>query len=150
IGSVQLPARRTAAVPRRTKDLHAVALLEAAGESHRASANLTLPRPPRKAVADEKQYLRIVLSEARRSLPSAVRSELSARIQARLLSSDIYRAANSVVLYAACDGEVETALIAADALQRGKRLYYPKIDQAGRRLRLGIVTDPSTLQPGTF
>jgi 5-formyltetrahydrofolate cyclo-ligase len=54
------------------------------------------------------------------------------------------------VLYAACDGEVDTTLIAADAIRRGKRLHYPKIDQAGRRLRLGIVTDPSTLLTGTF
>ncbi len=101
-------------------------------------------------MADEKQYLRTVLSEARRGLLSAVSSELSARIQARLLSSGAYSAAHGVVLYAPCDGEVDTALIAADALAHGKRLYYPAVNRAERRMSLGMVSDPSGLVPGAF
>jgi 5-formyltetrahydrofolate cyclo-ligase len=102
------------------------------------------------AVADEKQYLRTVLSEARRSLAFAVSSELSARIQAGLIASSAYCSAGSVVLYSPCDGEAQTGLIAVDALARGKRLYYPAVDRSHRSVRLRCVSDLSALLPGAF
>lgn len=105
---------------------------------------------PLRAVADEKPYLRAVLSEARWGL-SAVRADaLSVRVQERLLSTKAYFAAAKIVLYAPLGREVATGLIAADALRSHRQLYYPIADRKSRRIRLGAVSDLSELRPGAF
>jgi 5-formyltetrahydrofolate cyclo-ligase len=101
-------------------------------------------------VADEKQNLRAILSEARCSLSAAYIGALSTRVQQRVLSSQAYLAATKIVLYAPLTGEVETALIAADALRSHRRLYYPIVDRKNRRMRLGAVSDLTELAPGAF
>jgi 5-formyltetrahydrofolate cyclo-ligase len=106
--------------------------------------------PPLRAVADEKQYLRVVLSEARSSLSAERAGALSARVQRRLLSSRAYHAAAKVVLYAPFGREVETSLIAAEALRSQRQLYYPIADRTRRRILLGPVSDPGELRPGAF
>ncbi len=106
--------------------------------------------PPRKAVADEKQYLRAVLSEARSNLSAAYAAALSIHVQRRLLGTQAYLGAKQVVLYAAMGREVETALIAADALRSKRRLYYPIVDRAHRRIRLGAVSGLADLSLGAF
>jgi 5-formyltetrahydrofolate cyclo-ligase len=101
-------------------------------------------------VADEKQNLRAVLSEARSSLSAAYIGALSTRVQQRVLSSQAYLAATEIVLYAPLGGEVETAFIAADALRTHRLVYYPIVDREHRRIRLGAVSDLSELAPGAF
>ena len=101
-------------------------------------------------MADEKQNLRAVLSEARSSLSAAYIGALSALVQQRVLSSQAYLSATKIVLYAPLTGEVETALIAADALRSHRRLYYPIVDRKNRRIRLGAVSDLSELALGAF
>ena len=101
-------------------------------------------------MADEKQYLRAVLSEARSSLSAERAGALSARVQRCLLATQAYLAAAKVVLYAPLGGEVDTALIAADALRSHRQLYYPIADRKHRRIRLGAVSDPGELRPGAF
>jgi 5-formyltetrahydrofolate cyclo-ligase len=101
-------------------------------------------------VADEKQYLRAILSEARRSLPAQRAGRLAAEVQRRLLATPEYRAAAKVVLYAPVGGEVASALIAADVLRTRRQLYYPIVDRGPRRIRLGAVSDLSELRSGAF
>jgi 5-formyltetrahydrofolate cyclo-ligase len=106
--------------------------------------------PPLKVVADEKQYLRAVLSEARSSLSAACASALSACVQQRLLATPAWLAASKVVLYAPLDREVETALIATAALRSNRQLYYPIADRNRHRITLGAVSDLGELRPGAF
>jgi 5-formyltetrahydrofolate cyclo-ligase len=101
-------------------------------------------------VADEKQYLRAVLGEARSSLTAVRAGALSAHVQRRLLATQAYRAAAKIVLYAASDREVETDLIAAAALHSHRQLYYPIVDREHRQIRLGAVFDLGELRPGAF
>ena len=101
-------------------------------------------------MADEKQYLRAVLSEARLSLSAAHASALSARVQQRLLSRETYLAAAKIVLYASFGREVETNLIASDVLRSHRRLYYPIADRKHRRIRFGAVSDLGELRAGAF
>jgi len=108
------------------------------------------PSPQKKAVADEKQYLRVVLSEARSSLSAARADALSRRVQQRLLATQAYRAAAKVVLYAPLGREVETELIAADALRSQRQLYYPIVDRSSHRMRLGALSDLGQLRLGAF
>jgi 5-formyltetrahydrofolate cyclo-ligase len=106
--------------------------------------------PPLNAVADEKQDLRDILSEARSSLSAIRAAALSARVQRRLLCSDAYLAAPKVVLYAPLGREVETGLIAADALRARRQLYYPIADRTHRRIRLGAISNLGELRAGAF
>jgi 5-formyltetrahydrofolate cyclo-ligase len=106
--------------------------------------------PPLKAVADEKQYLRAVLSEARSSLSAERSGALSIRVQQRLLATQAYLAAAKVILYAPLGREVQTALIAADALRSHRQLYYPIVDRNLRQIRLGAVSDLGELRSGAF
>lgn len=101
-------------------------------------------------MADEKQYLRAVLSEARSNLPAARAAALSISVQRRLLATPAYLRANQVVLYAPQSREVETSLIGADALRSNRRLYYPIVDRERRRIRLGAVLSLAELRPGAF
>jgi 5-formyltetrahydrofolate cyclo-ligase len=101
-------------------------------------------------VADEKNYLRAILCEARSALPAERAGVLSAQVQRRLLATPEYRAARKILLYAPVDGEVDTTLIAADALRTRRQLYYPIIDRQLRRLRLGAVADLGELRAGAF
>ncbi len=101
-------------------------------------------------MADEKQYLRSVLYEARSSLSVTRAGALSARVQQRLLATSSYLAATRIVLYAPLGREVETALIAADALRAQRQVYFPIVDRDRRRIRLGAVSDLSDLRPGAF
>ena len=118
--------------------------------SHSATADLARTRHRVKAVADEKQYLRAVLSEARSSLSAERAGALSIRVQQRLLATRAYLAAAKVVLYAPLGREVETDLIAADALRSHRELYYPIVDRNHRRIRLGAVSDLGELRSGAF
>jgi 5-formyltetrahydrofolate cyclo-ligase len=106
--------------------------------------------PPQKSVADEKQYLRAVLSEARDSLSAERARALSMRVQQRLLAIPAYLAAAKVVLYAPLGREVETTLIADDALRSHRQLYYPVVDRNRHRLLLGAVSGLGDLRPGAF
>jgi len=71
-------------------------------------------------------------------------------VQQRLLATQAYRAAAKIVLYAPLGREVETALIAADALRSHRQLYYPIVDRSLRRIRLGAISELSELRPGAF
>lgn len=101
-------------------------------------------------MAEQKQYLRAILSEARRSLPVATANALAASVQERLLASQAYSDASSVVLYSPRNHEVDTASIADDAVRSGRRLFYPIVDRTHQRMSFGQVPDPSALRPGAY
>jgi 5-formyltetrahydrofolate cyclo-ligase len=103
-----------------------------------------------KTMADEKAYLRAILRESREALPAARVAALSAAIQARLLATEFYASARGVVLYAAAGNEVATDLILADALRAGREVYYPRVADDRRTIRLASITDRRELEPGAF
>ena len=100
-------------------------------------------------MADEKKYLRQILTESRvRLLPERV-AALSKQVQERLLESDFYRSSRCIVLYAGKDNEVATDQIFADALASGRRVLFPVIPEY-RGLSLVRVCSRDELRPGTF
>jgi 5-formyltetrahydrofolate cyclo-ligase len=99
-------------------------------------------------VADEKSYLRAVLSEARSSLFAARAAASSQLVQERLLATQAYRDASKIVLYAPVDREVETGIIASEAIGSRRLLYYPIIESQRGRMTLGAVSSPGELHPG--
>ncbi len=108
-----------------------------------------LPSLP-SCVADEKKYLRKVLGECRSNLPDDYVAALSRKIQFRVLSSSFYRAAPTLVLYAATDNEVRTDLLIKHALASDRRLFLPRIRQNSRELSFVRLRDCAELAPGSF
>jgi 5-formyltetrahydrofolate cyclo-ligase len=101
-------------------------------------------------MADEKKYLRAILSECRASLPAAYAASSALMVQRRLLDSDFYRGAESLVLYAAKDHEIATDELFAAARREGRRVYYPRIARSRDHLVLVRVDNPAELRPGAY
>ncbi len=101
-------------------------------------------------MADEKKYLRQILTESRARLLSAGAAALSKQVQERLLESDFYRGSRCIVLYAEKDNEVATEQIFADALASGRRVLFPRVIPECRGLALVRVCGRDELTPGTF
>ena len=101
-------------------------------------------------MADEKRYLRAILGECRASLPASYAASSASIIQQRLLDSDLYRGAESLVLYAAKDNEVSTDELFAAARREGRRVFYPRIARSRDHLVLIRVDDPAELRPGAY
>jgi 5-formyltetrahydrofolate cyclo-ligase len=101
-------------------------------------------------LADEKKYLRRILTESRHSMPQALAARLSDRIQRQLLDSPLYDQAATLVLYAAKDHEPDTWLMLEHALADGRRVLFPKIASDNPTLSLICVRDREELRPGAF
>lgn len=72
-----------------------------------------------------KQAQRTAGITARRALDTQTRAAADAAICAAILSSEEYRQADSILLYAACGGEVDLSAVAKQAKQDGKRVAWP-------------------------
>jgi len=94
-----------------------------------------------------KSDLRRALLIRRKTHTSAECQAWSRSIQSQALRLPQYLGADAVALYRPIDNEVDTAAISRDALQRKKRVFYPKIrnDNVPDFLE---VSSPSELSPG--
>jgi len=77
----------------------------------------------------------------RDALDAAERLALSARITARLLGLDAYRAARCVMAYMSFGGEFDTSQFVAQVHASGRRLALPRVDGASRAIRIHEVRD---------
>jgi len=103
-----------------------------------------------RSVADEKKYLRAVLSECRDAIPAEIAKALSGAIQQRLIASDAYRSAGQLVLYAPRNNEVSTDLIFADAVASGRSVFFPRYERERKSIVAAYVDSLSDLKPGSF
>jgi 5-formyltetrahydrofolate cyclo-ligase len=86
------------------------------------------------------------------ALDPDIRRRDEAALAARFATLPGLAAAETVLLYAtAFPEEIATAPLLEQSLARGKRLVCPRVDRAGRRLRLFLIDDPRRdLTPGTL
>jgi 5-formyltetrahydrofolate cyclo-ligase len=101
-------------------------------------------------VADEKKNLRAILTDCRAAITSECARARSQEIARRLLASDFYRRAQTVLLYASTDNEVSTESILADALASRKTVMLPRYDRARGRYEAAHVIAIEPLAPGAF
>jgi 5-formyltetrahydrofolate cyclo-ligase len=95
-----------------------------------------------------KRALRAATLARRRELsPEQVRAH-SQELQRRFLSLPEYQAAAAVALYAPIQSEVQTSLVASEALKARKKLLYPAV--VGDHMEFRVVTGVSELSPGRF
>ena len=95
-------------------------------------------------------------SDVRRAMLSRRKSHAPANcylwsrlIQAQALRLPQYLAAKAVALYSPIENEVDTAAILADALERKKQVFYPRIGDEDRPCFIEI-SSPLELCPGRF
>ncbi len=79
---------------------------------------------------DSRQSLRSEAKLRRGGLTPADRCGLSGKIQSAALALDEYRDARIVALYSPVQNEVAMSAILRDALESGKRVFYPKLSMA--------------------
>lgn len=102
------------------------------------------------AVLEEsKSYLRRALLIRRKTHSSAECQAWSQSIQSQALQLPQYLAAEAVALYSPVDNEVDTAAIAAHALEKKKRVFYPKIRDDNEPVFLEI-SSLHELRPGRW
>lgn len=76
-------------------------------------------------MSDYRKELRKSKIHARNSLSAEERQQLSALISERIASSELYKKANTVLIYRATKGEVRLDALEAAEESQGKRLVYP-------------------------
>ena len=82
----------------------------------------------------DKPAIRELLKARLRAFPSQDRTEASQAITRSILALPEYRQARSVMLFVSMASEVDTAGIAADAWQQGKRVLVPVATMADRSM----------------
>lgn len=95
-----------------------------------------------------KRALRVATLARRRELTPEQVSAHSHELQRRFLSLPEYREAATIALYAPIQQEVQTGLVASEALKAGKRLLYPAV--VGSDMEFRTVEALSELAPGRF
>lgn len=80
---------------------------------------------------DRKKFIRKELLNRRNSLPQEICEKYSKLIETRLLSLPIYQTADTLLIYASYNNEVNTYSIIEDALNHSKRVYCPKVLEPG-------------------
>ncbi len=91
---------------------------------------------------------RVFLSRRKTHAPAECRA-WSRAIQAQAIRLPQYLSAEAVALYSPIENEVETAAIAADARERKKRIFYPKI-RGEKEPVFHEVASPRELRAGRF
>ena len=76
-------------------------------------------------LAEAKQAQRNAGRSARRALSESVRATANAALCRNVLALDAFRAAHTILLYAAFGGEADLSAFAAEATHLGKQLAYP-------------------------
>ena len=76
-------------------------------------------------IAEAKQAQRSAGRAARKALDAPQRAAANAALCRRVLELDAYRAARTLLLYAAFGGEADLAAVATEAARQGKVVAYP-------------------------
>lgn len=101
-------------------------------------------------MAAAKESIRLRIRSIRDAISPVQAADAAEAAAARLLTLAPVKDAEVVALYAPVRSELDTGPAASALRDRGVVLAYPRVLRGARRLRFHRVTDPSTLQPGTY
>ena len=92
---------------------------------------MNLPDDPISVLAAAKRDLRVALRNGQRSHSASERAEASRMLCDRLLRSDVWRAATTVLGFAPMSGEPNIRSVLATTLSAGKKLALPRLRPEG-------------------
>ncbi len=95
-----------------------------------------------------KKRLREKLLKTRDSIPPELKSAKESAIEDRLFSQDVFKKAQSVLMYVSFRSEVDTRKYLDDIIKLGKKLVLPLVDTRHKVLKLYEVKNPVELKPG--
>lgn len=95
-----------------------------------------------------KKRLREKLLGKRNAIPPERKVQKEAAIESRLFGLDLFKKANTVLLYVSFRSEVDTRRYLQDVIQMGKKLILPVVDTRHRILKLYELKDTAELVPG--
>jgi len=98
--------------------------------------------------SSSKRETRALSLSRRDSLKPEERSAMDTRALELLVSTDEYKSAARVLLYASYQSEVGTARIIEHALSSGKEVVLPKVDESGGCLTKHIISGMDDLRSG--
>ncbi|MDB6038702.1 MAG: 5-formyltetrahydrofolate cyclo-ligase, partial [Verrucomicrobiales bacterium] len=100
------------------------------------------------------QEMKLVIRNRQRNLSKGSTSEAlaaaSEAVMARLEESELFRSSQSVLFYAAIQGELRLERLMSDAILAGKRVALPRFDIENARYVAAIVQSLSALQKAQF
>lgn len=94
-----------------------------------------------------KKELRESILAKRLALTPEAATALSQNIQERLVGTPLWKQSEWVALYSAVKNEVDTRLLFMKALEAGKSVYFPRVEQG---IQFYEVTTPDDLQKGAW
>lgn len=108
-------------------------------------------RTEESSVSSKKAAIRAAAIARRDALPPELRRDYSRIIIDRVISTETFRRARSVLAYSSFGSEIDTGPLIAAALESGKRLLLPRVNRAAARLDVFEVKDPAVgLRPGVW
>ncbi|MBI2137424.1 5-formyltetrahydrofolate cyclo-ligase [Candidatus Woesearchaeota archaeon] len=101
-------------------------------------------------MTEEKALLREKILELREKMDEEETEEKSAAITKRLLQSDEYKKAKTIMLYMAKGNEVRTLELLQGALSSGKKVALPITDLSKKEIEAGLAESEEELEEGPF
>lgn len=101
-------------------------------------------------IREIKKNIRERIKSERAAIPETERRDSDKAICERFLSLASYRYANTLLLYAPIDGEIDVMPIARAALADGKKVAFPRCDSKDRTMVFRYISSEDDLAPSHF
>ncbi|MBL4937123.1 5-formyltetrahydrofolate cyclo-ligase [Clostridium sp. YIM B02515] len=98
----------------------------------------------------EKSEIRKKILEQRESIDSDIRSKWDESIFKRLITSELYKRANTIFTFVSFKSEVDTHMIINDAISNHKTICVPKINSKQEGIKLYKIDSFNQLKKGYF
>ena len=101
-------------------------------------------------IRNEKNLVRQKHKKIRNSIPDDKRAEYDEKICNKIMSLVSYRFAETVLLYARVNSEIDVSRIAESALAAGKRVAYPRCIPGTTEMEFHYISSLDELSPGAM
>ncbi|MFA6600222.1 MAG: 5-formyltetrahydrofolate cyclo-ligase [Candidatus Omnitrophota bacterium] len=110
-----------------------------------------MPRADRTGIPRRKERLRRELRQLLNAMPVPSRRRKSLTIVRRLIRTEFFKKARSIVTYVALPTEVDTRRVIAKALATGKKVCVPRVSLRARTMKTFEIRDMERdLRPGAY
>jgi len=102
------------------------------------------------SIFEEKKKLREKALQKRKNINLNLKKELDKRIFNRLHESSYYKNANKIFIYVSYDTELDTKEIINKALEEGKRIFIPRIENKTKSMDAVEITSLDNLEESKY
>lgn len=99
---------------------------------------------------ERKNQIREKFKALRREMDPDLKVSCDSKLCQRFMSLATYRFADTILLYAPLKAEIDILPIAADALEKGKTVAFPRCNNNDHTMTYHIISDISELSEGSY